>query len=296
MKDDLRFNMVAQMGVGLTVLTAYLYPHEFILIKRRTALVTFLATSLCVILSDLHLQHSKPKLSNVITSTYFLLLGYTVWFFSGNPTHVKESMILCALLFLFNVATLLPKVRKEFDMVPRCGYYTTDNAIERYVTSIEWNLGFDIKAKHAYVTELHSKLKERFPTECIIEVTSACADEFGRALSPIFVTFDNSESLEDAWSRLKKNKEYIGYSNFRWPNPAPHVTFVHYYCYYAQHMLPLIRLIDVFTDVFYNPSKDGSTQAEACAVLKLLDKQGKLSLLNNMKDFIEWYEEYIKWR
>lgn len=179
-------------------------------------------------------------------------------------------------------------------MVPRCGYYVQDNAVHRITCNIDWNLGFTKEAKHIYIRRLEEEIHKRMPGTQVLEVTSASEHEYGKALSPIFIKFDNGESMEDAWGRLKANGVHVNYDGYQWPLPAPSVAFVHYYCYYAEHMIPIIRLVDVFTDVFYNPSKEGGTQAEACAILKLLDQQGNLGKIERLKDFLEWYDEYVK--
>lgn len=179
-------------------------------------------------------------------------------------------------------------------MVPRCGYYVEDDQVRRITKKIEWDLGFTKDAKHIYIQRLENAIHEDFPKANVLEVTSASMHAYGRALSPIFIEFDNGESMEDAWTRLKQNGERVNYDGCVWPLPAPPVAFVHYYCKYARHMIPLIRLVDVFTDVFYNPTKPGGTQAEACAVLKLLDEQDAMKKIDSLKEFLEWYDMYVK--
>lgn len=154
-------------------------------------------------------------------------------------------------------------------------------------------LGFDRDAKNVYVTELHQELSRVLPHKYIEEVTTASLTEYGKALSPINITFSGGESLEDVWKEISHKDDFIFYDKFRWPQSVRRLAFVHYYCRYAQNVLPLIRLIDVFTDVFYNPTKDGGTQAEPCAILKLLDQQNNLAIIDNLHEFVQWYEKYV---
>lgn len=178
-------------------------------------------------------------------------------------------------------------------MVPRCGYYLRDDKVARKVVYIDWSLGFDRDAKNVYVAELHQELSRVLPHKYIEEVTTASLTEYGKALSPINITFSGGESLEDVWKEISHKDDFIFYDKFRWPQSVRRLAFVHYYCRYAQNVLPLIRLIDVFTDVFYNPTKDGGTQAEPCAILKLLDQQNNLAIIDNLHEFVQWYEKYV---
>lgn len=178
-------------------------------------------------------------------------------------------------------------------MVPRCGYYLRDGKVAREVVQIDWSLGFDREAKNIYVTELHQELSKMFPRMYIEEVTTASLTEYGRALSPINIKFIGGESLEDVWGEISHKDGFILYDQFRWPQSVRHLAFAHYYCRYAQSVLPLIRLIDVFTDVFYNPTKEGGTQAEPCAILKLLDQQDNLAIIDNLHEFVQWYVKYV---
>lgn len=145
-------------------------------------------------------------------------------------------------------------------------------------------MGFDKEAKQAYVAALHLGLHEILPDKRAVEVTTASPDEFGRMLSPYFIQI-GSVSLEDMWPTAKVN----GYADFYWGDSTNGIAYDHFYAYYASHLLPLIRCIDIFTDVFYNPVKACNTQARACAVLKLLAEENKLELLHDKPGYISWY-------
>ena len=138
-------------------------------------------------------------------------------------------------------------------MVARSGFYIDGDKLCRVDVKIDWNLGFDKLAKEAYVAELITALSKVCPGMDIAEVTSASTSEYTRMLSPIFIEYKGGQSI---------NKDY---------------------------MLPLIRLFDVF----YNPTKPGGTQAEACAILKLLDKENNLNILSNPPLFQKWCLEAI---
>lgn len=148
-------------------------------------------------------------------------------------------------------------------MVDRSGFYIDGDKLCRIDVKIDWNLGFDKLAKEAYVAE----------------VTSASTSEYTRMLSPIFIEYKGGKSINKDYMalRLGVDKSFV---------------FPHFYCANAVHMLPLIRLLDVF----YNPTKPGGTQAEACAILKLLDKENNLNILSNPPLFQKWCLERMSYR
>lgn len=156
-------------------------------------------------------------------------------------------------------------------MVDRSGFYIDGDKLCRIDVKIDWNLGFDKLAK------LITALRKVCPGMDIAEVTSASTNEYTRMLSPIFIEYKGGKSVEDYYQSI--NKDYM----------ALHKSFVfpHFYCANAVHMLPLIRLFDVFN----NPTKPGGTQAEACAILKLLDKENNLNIL-----FQKWCLERMSYR
>lgn len=178
-------------------------------------------------------------------------------------------------------------------MVPRCGYYIDNGIVRKVTANIEWNLGFDRVAKQQYVKDLHEEISKLLPGLKAVEVTSA-AEPPGKWLSPIYIKFDGGKSMEDIWGEYTKlYPEFLVYDQFVWRKPLDGRAFLHYYCYYADVRLPTMRQYDVFTDVFYNPTKPGGTQAIGCACLKLMDLQKNLSVRNSIKTFCEWYESYV---
>lgn len=178
-------------------------------------------------------------------------------------------------------------------MVPRCGYYIDEGKVKQLVVDIEWNLGFDKVAKQQYVKDLHEEVVKLFADKKPLEVTTA-AEPPGKWLSPIYIKFDGGKSMEDIWAEYTKlYPEILVYDQFVWRKPLDARAFTHYYCYYADVRLSTIRKYDVFTDVFYNPTKPGGTQALGCACLKLMDLQKSLDVRNSIKTFCEWYESYV---
>lgn len=151
-------------------------------------------------------------------------------------------------------------------MVARSGFYIDGDKLCRVDVKIDWNLGFDKLAKEAYVAELITALSKVCPG----------------MLSPIFIEYKGGKSMEDYYQSI--NKDYMALRL----GVDKSFVFPHFYCANAVHMLPLIRLFDIFTDVFYNPTKPGGTQAEACAILKLLDKENNLNILSNPPLFQKW--------
>lgn len=175
-------------------------------------------------------------------------------------------------------------------MVARSGFYIEDGNIRRCDVDIEWNLGFDRRAKEAYVAELIVELGKKLPGLAVAEVTSASPNEYTRMLSPIFIEYKNGKSMEDTYHDI--NKHYMAHRL----GISVELLFLHFYCSNATHMLPMIRLFDVFADVFYNPTKPGGTQAEACAVLKLLDAENKLTILSDPPLFERWCMGHMDYR
>lgn len=175
-------------------------------------------------------------------------------------------------------------------MVDRSGFYINGDKICRADVKIDWNLGFDKLAKEAYVAELITALSKVCLGMDIAEVTSASPNEYTRMLSPIFIEYRGGTSMEDYYQFI--NKDYMALRL----GIDKSFVFPHFYCSNAVHMLPLIRLFDVFTDVFYNPTKPGGTQAEACAILKLLDKENNLTILSNPPLFQKWCLERMAYR
>lgn len=175
-------------------------------------------------------------------------------------------------------------------MTPRCGYYIEDGKVKEKTVEISWNMGFTKEAKYTYIYELHQKLHETL-TGKIVEVTSAAPQDYGRALSPIFLKYNDHESLEDYWQHCVYDGEYH-YYGMHLPVSMKREAFIHAYCICAEYQLSVLRLISVFTDVFHNPKKKVVTQAEACAVLKLMDQRGELDCLRSVEAFLDWYEEH----
>lgn len=178
-------------------------------------------------------------------------------------------------------------------MVTRCGYYVENGKVKSEIVEIEWNLGFDKVAKQEYVKSLHEELHKLLPDKRIIEVTTA-AEPPGKWLSPIYIKFLGGESLEDVWQKLNKaHTDYLVYDNYVWKKPFNWKAFVHYYSLYGDVKLSTIRRYDVFTDVFHNPTKQQSTQALGCAVMRLMYELGHLDVRNSLKEFCEWCDNFV---
>lgn len=173
-------------------------------------------------------------------------------------------------------------------MVLRRGYYVLNNYMTYTDVQIAWDLGFTREAKLIYVQRLHDALTGKLGKRLYLEVTSASNMEIGRQLSPLFAHFQSGLNFEDAFSKIRYDDVYH-FEHFTYPLYMKHEAFLHFYCYYGRYLLPAVRLFEVFTDVFYNPSKEGWTQAEACALLKLLDMQGNLDVLEDLPKFLGWY-------
>ena len=179
-------------------------------------------------------------------------------------------------------------------MVVRSGFYIEDNKVKRLDVQIPWDQGWSKVAKIQYIQLLHAELQKYLPGKIIEDVTSA-SSPWARELSPLYVRKPDGQILEDYIQELiHSNNPNIEFDGFIWPGYAQQLAFMHLYCIYAKYLIARIRIIDVFTDVFYNPTNTGAgTQALACALMKLMDLQGKSGVVNNVVDFVTWYGENI---
>lgn len=178
-------------------------------------------------------------------------------------------------------------------MVQRCGFFVENDRVSRTIVNIDWDLGFTREAKRQYIADIKRELSRIHPDKRIEDITSA-SSYWAREMSPIFMKFSNGESYEDAWARLKSaHKSVMVYDQFMWFLPLGGYEFEHFYCYYGQYLLPKIRQVDIFVDVFYNPQKLAPTQARACAILKLLDEQGAMYVLEDTNLFVEWCNQFV---
>lgn len=162
-------------------------------------------------------------------------------------------------------------------MVNRCGFYTDGTNVIAKSCSIEWNLGFDKKAKLKYVEQVKAALpKELNP---MLEVTSASDSIMGKSLSPIFIVAGMTCLSIDDLVKRRPELAAPGYFDFLYLNclsDAQWDTIRDKYC---------------FIDVFHDPRKGRKTQASACAYGKLLLLQNRRALLKDREAFIDWYNQ-----
>lgn len=160
-------------------------------------------------------------------------------------------------------------------MVARGGFYTDGTNVLFKSCLIEWDLGFDRRAKQMYI----NRIKEQLPTELnpMVDVTSASYDRIGQSLSPIFVQYGRG-SLE----------EFCTASPEAW---TPGIFDFLYFNSLTKEQKDFIMSQNCFIDVFHKPEKGRATQACSCAYYKLLCLKGKESLLNNLEEFLCWYND-----
>lgn len=165
-------------------------------------------------------------------------------------------------------------------MVRRSGFKVTgDNQITQYIVSIDWDLGFDKKAKHEYIKRIASQLQV-YGIADTLDVTSASNVHVGKMLSPLFVEVPALGcSLEDALQKIPNCFVIPGLADW-------------YYCRALSDLnKATILKHECISDVFHNPDKSyGNTQALSCACYKLLHNTGQLSLLDNRDEFLNWFQ------
>lgn len=164
-------------------------------------------------------------------------------------------------------------------MVSRCGYYVSKDKIIQRNVSIEWDLGFDKKAKHEYIKRICLALGEDVGLAC--DVTTASPIYETRRLSPVFISMRNSElTVEDYYQQIIKPK--CGY--------IPGLMELAYAGSLTSGLIKTIQKYDCFIDVFHNPEKrNGCTQALACAIVKWAINNDRGDIFSTQDGFIKWY-------
>lgn len=169
-------------------------------------------------------------------------------------------------------------------MVKRSGFRVTgDNQITQYITYIEWDLGFDRMAKHAYIKRIADGLSY-YGISDTLDVTSASNTHDGKMLSPIFVQVPTLGcSLEDALQNIPGVFEVPGLADW-------------YYCRaISDSNKETILAHDCISDVFHNPDKGyGNTQAQSCVCYKLLYETNRLGILDSRESFLTWFHTSLE--
>lgn len=168
-------------------------------------------------------------------------------------------------------------------MVERSGFFLKDGKIHRQDVKIGWDYGFTKDAKLMYISELHKRLNEKGLTD-IEEITTASGTKY-RNLSPVFIPSADGVSVEEQCQYIIQQLGSLGMQ-------IPKGIFDYLYLIAIkdkQHKMILDK--KCFTDVFYNPSKLNGTQALTAVIYQYLYYENRLSLLDDMHEFLKWYQE-----
>lgn len=167
-------------------------------------------------------------------------------------------------------------------MVLRSVFYVKGESIMQRIVQIAWDLGFDTFAKHKYIERI--RLASQLNSNSFIDVTSASDNIKGRFLSPVFVKVKGRDiSVEDYLRSLQEHIPDL------W-NIAGISDYV-YLTNLNNNHIDILMQYEYYSDVFHNPQKSyGNTQACSLAIYKLLYVQGKLQLLENLEEFLNWYQ------
>lgn len=166
-------------------------------------------------------------------------------------------------------------------MVERSGFFLRDCQICRQDVKIGWEYGFTRDAKLMYISELHMRLKEKGLTD-IEEITTASGTKY-RKLSPVYIPSADGVSVEEQYQVLKQLMQAKQIQ-------APRGLFDYLYLVAINDELSKMLLSKkCFTDVFYNPNKPMGTQALTAVIYQYLYATGKLSILNDIHQFLDWY-------
>lgn len=167
-------------------------------------------------------------------------------------------------------------------MAKRSGFYIENNTIVQKVVDINWELGFDKKAKHTYIERIIKALGEEL--QPAIDVTSASNVEEGKALSPLLLRVPGRNmSVEDL------QRDLGAYD-------IPGLADYYYLRALQDSHIATVNRHKCFIDVFHNPEKSfGNTQACSLAVYKLLRQIGRLDLIaiGNKDKFVDWYQNMM---
>lgn len=162
-------------------------------------------------------------------------------------------------------------------MVKRCAFYVRQCKLIQRNVSIDWNLGFDKEAKHAYIKQMQGALS---PYVRVVDVTTASPIWEARGLSPFYVKVSEQMSVEDGWKILQQKAQgKLGSVDFDF----------FYLSHLSEEQIQYVIRTDGFIDVFHNPDKACNTQARSLACLQLLYLYGKTDYLKEYKWFREWY-------
>lgn len=154
--------------------------------------------------------------------------------------------------------------------VKRCGFFTDGVNLFRKDLFIDWDLGFDSKAKHTYIQrELGEDL-----SPCV-DVTTASPIRIARNLSPHLLRLSDGSSFIDTYGSLREHGLFD----------------LAYYLTLSKEQHDYVSSAKCFIDVSYTSSPGTMTQARSLAVLQMLQKQHQLELLMNVNDFLDWFHE-----
>lgn len=200
--------------------------------------------------------------------------------------------------------------------------YSAPYYIEQRIDFV-WNKGWNINQKRKNVIALHEAYKARFPTKCVLEISSKSLQEDGLPLSafklrkfvpslqkalPVENIYQGGKVFEnggpcldmyDMTARGAKKDERLQslgavtgfyYEGNIYPND-------HYDAFYnwiyinaltenPSLSVPLLNY-DAFTDIEYNPQTGTSCQARSAAIFVSLSRLGKLDVVKDFKMFTE---------
>lgn len=198
--------------------------------------------------------------------------------------------------------------------------YSAPYYIEQHIDFV-WNKGLNINQKQKNVIALHEAYKARFPTKCVLEISSKSLQEDGLPLSafklqkfvpslqkalPIENIYQGGKVFEnggpcldmyDMTAREAKKDERLqslgSVTGFYYEGniyPIDHYDAFYNWIYVKALIenpslsAPLLNY-DALTDIEYNPKTGTSCQARSAAIFVSLTKLGKLEVVKNFELF-----------
>lgn len=161
--------------------------------------------------------------------------------------------------------------------VKRSGFYVKDKELYRKDVWVDWNLETPKDYMYIYTGKIKDALGyDLYP---IVDTTSYSPNYLGK-------------KLNSYWNKINGVPCINMYNDWKEQcDPDGNVQGVFEYIYYLaldESNLNFIKSINCFSNMFYNPDKNNTCDAKACAILKLLIQQNKLDYINNIEKLMYW--------
>ena len=161
--------------------------------------------------------------------------------------------------------------------VKRCGFYIQDNQLVRKDVWINWDMDTRKEDRYVYI----GKIKDALGLELnpIVDTTSVSPNYLGKKLNAYWNKIDGESCIKvyNGWKEKCDPDELI-----------PGVFEYIYYTAINDANVRFIKTVKCFTNMFFNPDRQKTCEAMACALLKLLIGQNKLDYVQDVEQLVYW--------